>query len=195
MNVTPRLHDADMCDCPSHADLFSFIDDQIDGGRWAVSGVGVGPPGQSKWLYTVGLLERFRHPELVVVGACCPECAAWLLNRLGDRIAEGERFEITTTLPIELERTSVHLRPVRRECWDTDWFAVWKRYYDTRPYDAPPAKAMQVVVPDERGRFPWEPACDPELAAAQQMPDAPLEGPPMNRADRRRAGGSGPRRW
>src|SRR5687767_2837068 len=60
--VTPRRHDAVMCSCPNDHDLFRSIDDAIDRGGWLISGVGVGPPEQLKWLYTIGLAERFEHP-------------------------------------------------------------------------------------------------------------------------------------
>jgi len=189
-----------MCNCPSPHDLFTSIDEAIDGGRWMISGVADGPPGQSKWLYTIGLAERFRHPELVVVGVCCASCFGWVLNDLGDRVSAGERLDRATAEPLAVGTNGglVHLRPVRAECWESDSFAVWHAYYRDKPCDAPPADAMQVVCSDGGGRFPWEPGADPVLAAAQQMPDTPLAGPPPNRAAQRsgaRGVASRPRYW
>lgn len=173
-----------MCTCPTPHDLFDSIDCAIDDGRWSITGVGAGPPGQLKWLYTVGLAERFSHPELLVVGVCCAPCGAGILNRLGERVAAGERFAMPSQIPIDLDGGLVHVRHVPPACWDSDWFAVWKSYYATKAYDAPTAEAMQVVFSDRRGRFPWEPGADAGLAAAQQMPDAP-PAPRLSRAARR----------
>jgi hypothetical protein len=185
MNVTPLRHHRDMCNCPSDEELYRYIDDAIDGGRWAISGVGVGPPDELKWLYTIGLEERFAHPELVVVGVCCGPCGGGILNRVGDRIAAGDRFDVASEEPIDLDGGFVHVRPVRSECWASSWFAVWHSYYDAKPYAPPPARAVQVVFQDRHGRFPWEPGADAAVAAAQQMPDAPPR-PRPNRAERRR---------
>ena len=46
-----------------------------------------------------------------------------------------------------------------------------------RGFDFP---ALQVVTPDEVGRFPWDPGCDPDVAAGQ-----PLLGPPPVSSARR----------
>lgn len=173
-----------MCTCPTPHDLFDSIDCAIDDRGWAISGVGVGPPQQLKWLYTVGLTERFSHPELLVLGVCCAPCGAGILNRLGERVAAGGLFAMSSQAPIDLDGGLVHVRPVRPQCWESDWFAVWKSYYAAKPYDAPRAEAVQVVFSDPGGRFPWEPGADPLLAAAQQMPDAPPTLRP-NRATRR----------
>jgi len=40
------------------------------------------------WIYTVGLLENFGHPELVVTNVSYPDGGA-LLNRLGETIRGG----------------------------------------------------------------------------------------------------------
>src|SRR3954469_19170686 len=153
-----------MCNCPSDAELYRYIDDAIDTGRWAITGVGVGPPGELKWLYTVGLEEQFSHPELVVVGVCCGACGGGILNGVGDRIAAGERFDQPSIEPIDLDGGLVHTRPVPDECWRSSWFAVWKSYYSTKPYDPPPADAVQVIFGDRDGQFSWD---------AQQMRPSP----------------------
>ena len=54
---------------------------------WALQGVEASRP----WVYTIGLVERFDHPELVMAGVPIP-VAGSALNALGARIAEGERF-------------------------------------------------------------------------------------------------------
>jgi hypothetical protein len=161
-----------MCSCPSEDEMFRSIDRWIDQCRWQVLAVGHGDGGGSTWTYTIGLSECFGHPELVVVGACCVGCSRTLINELAERIAAGERFDLAT--PLVVDGTDVQLRPVEPACWRTSWFAMWHRYYASKPYAPPPEGAMQIVLVGE----------DPMLALLQVMPSAPSE---ANRAARRRA--------
>ena len=178
-----------MCNCPSEDEMFRSIDRWIDERRWQLIGVGYGdPPSPVPWTYTIGLGEAFVHPELFTVGACCYPCSGSLLNALGDRVAAGERFDAPTQEPIVVHDPAgdfeVHVRPVEGRPLDTDWFAMWHRYYGSKPYAPPPLGVMQVVLPDRRGRDPWEPGCEPVDAERQQVPDRP---PSPTRAMRRRA--------
>lgn len=174
-----------MCNCPNDHDLYRFIDELIDQGRWGITGVGFGERGGSRWLYSVGLSERFGHPELIAVGACCASCAGGIVNALGDRIAAGERWPIPTVEPIDVRGALVHLRPAPIECWSSDWFNVWRSYYASKAYEPPPMVAVQAIVADMDGRFPWEPGCDPSMAAAQQLPGAPVAPTLRGRKQRR----------
>jgi hypothetical protein len=180
-----------MCNCPSHHALCRSIDRWIDDRHWQLIGVGFESrePLSTRWLYTIGLAELFDHPELVVVGACCERCSGHGVNELARRVADGERFDLATVEPIEVLGLAVHLRPVSPACWTGDWFAMWRRYYGDKPYAAPPMAAVQLVLPDAGGRFPWEPGCDPALAARQQMPDqlSATPRPPRGRRERRAA--------
>ena len=76
-----------------------------------------------------------------------------------------------TVEPIQLEGGPlVHLRPVPRARWTTGWFAAWVAYYAEKPYTPPAAAAVQVVVADVDGRFPWDAGCDETMAASQPTP-------------------------
>ncbi len=178
-----------MCNCPSEAELFRSLDRRIDDRRWQLIGVGYGdPPSPVPWTYTIGLAEGFQHPELFTVGAWCSPCSGSLLNALGDRVAVGERFDGPSHEPIVVhdggEELEVHVRPVEGPALVGNWFAMWHRYYWSKPYESPPLSVMQVVLPDRAGRFPWEPGSDAVVALCQQVPDQP---PSPNRAMRRRA--------
>ena len=178
-----------MCNCPTEDEMFRSIDRWVDERRWQLIGVGYGdPPSPVPWTYTIGLAEGFGHPELFTVGVCCSPCSGSLLNALGERVAAGERFDMASAGPVLVrdggEDVEVHLRPVEGRALDGSWFAMWHRYYGSKPYDAPPLSVMQVVLADRRGRYPWEPGCDPVVAARQQVPDQPAS---ANRAMRRRA--------
>src|SRR3546814_5333971 len=54
---------------------------------WAVQGVEASTP----WTYTIGLTERFGHPELVLAGIDI-SLAMNILNALADRVAGGEQL-------------------------------------------------------------------------------------------------------
>lgn len=183
-----------MCSCQEPHELVASIDAFMEQGRWVYTGVGVGPPTQLKWLYTVGLAEQFGHPELLVVGICCGSCGGNMLNTVAERVAGGERFDAPTVEPLVFPAGGMlHVRPVHRSCWESDWFAIWHAYYDTKPYDPPPMEAVQLVYTDRRDRFPWEPGCDPIIADHQQLTDAPRRLVPSRDKRARRA--SRPRRW
>lgn len=144
----------------------------------------MGPEGdQPAWCYTVGVTEVTGHPELVMVGAC-PQCAAGTLNRLGSRIRSGERFEVPTRYPVFRgpDLAPIHLRPVHPDHWDTDRFTMWLWYYRQRGWHPPRREAVQVVVPDDAGRFPWE----PEAAALAAIGHHRAPTPPRLATTRRR---------
>ena len=185
-----------MCDtCPPPDELYERIDRAIDERRWFMTGVGVGPPEHLKWLYTVGLSEQLDHPELLVVGVCCAPCGGNILNALAERVAAGERFDVPTAEPLTFDRGGLlHVRDVPEACWASSWFAMWLGYYREKPYAPPPARAVQVLFTDDRGRFPWEPGCDPAIAYLQRLTDAPRE-IVMSGSSRRRRRPTRPRRW
>lgn len=195
MNVTPRRHDAPMCDCPTDDDLFRAIDQQIDAGHWYRIGVGFGEdPSPTPWTYTIGLTELFGHPELCIVGMCCWTCSSELLSAVSERVRTGALFG-RSPLPVVVgdRRGDVEVatRPVHPVALETSWFAVWRRYYGSKPWAPPPLEVVQIVLPDTHGCYPWDDACDPEIVARQAMPASP---PGSNRATRRRARRHRPRR-
>src|SRR5688572_17112612 len=159
MNVTPSRHHRRMCNCPTDEELFRSIDRWIDERRWQLIGVGFGEhPSPTPWAYTIGLAEGFGHPELFIVGACCYSCSSSALDVLANRVAAGERFDEPSPTPIavvdELGGVEVHVRPVEGLALESDWFAMWHRYYWSKAYDPPPLSVIQVVLPDRRGRYP-----------------------------------------
>lgn len=114
------------------------------------------PPDErtAGWAHTIGLLERYDHPELVVFGSDF-EVLGPLLNALAARVRAGARLEPEARVEGVLQGLPLVLRPVAAR-WIQPFLgnAAW---HARRP-DLP---ALQVFWPDPGGRFPWEPGCDP----------------------------------
>lgn len=145
-----------MCDGGTAAEYYALIDRCIDGGVWFVQGVESDPP----WAYTIGLVELFGHPELVMVGGGW-EGARAVLNRVGERIGRGERVDWGSTM-LELEDgTQLCFVPVARELYESEWFAGWWHYYGSKPWAPPAFAAMQVLLVDES----WPNDSDPHSSA------------------------------
>jgi hypothetical protein len=105
---------------------------------------------RSNWAYTVGLLERFGHPELIVTGRACAHCLGLMLTDVGDRVSLGEHYvvgdETLSEGGAELRFGAVHPRQ-----WSTDRFAVWHRHYARRPWPEPEPRALQLLWRNDEG--------------------------------------------
>ena len=100
--------------------------------------------------YTVGLMENFGHPELIILGIP-GDRAHLILNCARDVVRNGARFSAGSTSDDVLEGFSVTFRavPPAQRSAHFGW-AEW--FYDERPYSA-----LQLVYPDQAGRWPWDP--------------------------------------
>ncbi|REE95245.1 DUF4262 domain-containing protein [Thermomonospora umbrina] len=116
-----------------------------------------GLPG---WAFTTGLWHSHRSPELAVFGLE-PYDMQTIVNNLGDHAAAGRPLTAGQERRDATERHAVLLRPIH------------DRWYDRllvealRFYRRPPLPFLQVVWPDEGGRYPWQSGSDPRLSAAQ----------------------------
>src|SRR5581483_8235974 len=91
--VTPPVHASVMCDiCNGKTidELRQRRTEAIDTYGWAVQYV-EGSHCSSPWAYTIGLVESFAHPELVVTSTDFKD-ALTVLNSLGDLVRQGERL-------------------------------------------------------------------------------------------------------
>jgi Domain of unknown function (DUF4262) len=98
--------------------------------------------------FTIGLEAGHRHPELEVVGLT-PDLGQLVLERLVQRVKDGERL-----------------------CAG-DFFSNVLKGHDVfvveNPIDpeGPPLTGgrLRAIWPDARGRYPWQPGCEPNCAA------------------------------
>jgi len=175
-----------ICEGGSEEDLLAseFMRLAIDG--FTAVAVLADPP----WMHTIGLLQSWHHPELVITGAP-EERAGHVLAQLIERVRGGERFDASSP-PAELcECSTVAFSSVHPAQWDQGRFDQWRRYYDRFGSEPAERVAVQVLWQDREGRFPPDPefcpthegTCQPLLDGARRH-DA-HRGP--NREERRRS--------
>lgn len=147
-------------------ELARSITSHIEDHGWHLTGVEETDrtPG---WVYSVGLIERFDHPELIVMGGCCMQCGASALNRIGRLIQGGLRFRAGDHLPIEGAFGAVRFGPVHPGHWTTGRFGTWLNHYGASGLDLEPA-ALQVITRRQSGR--WQ---DEESSRRQLRLDRP----------------------
>ncbi|WP_040517447.1 DUF4262 domain-containing protein [Gordonia neofelifaecis] len=131
------------CSGPDHLvdDALALIAD----GRWAITGV-LGDAARSPMTYTTGLTEHGR-PELVMTGLP-PDLAGVLLEHAARSVIADRSFGPGSDVPARLRRP-VRFRAV--DVIDSEPMRLTRIVYG-RQFDA-----VQLVWPDDDGRYPWQP--------------------------------------
>lgn len=111
--------------------------------------------------YTEGLAERAEHPELVIVGISS-RIAAVLLNDLGKEILDGKR---ALSAGEDLDGLLANDYKLRVAQCPPALVA------QTHPDSEHATGVLQILLPDERGRFPGETDVDPTFEAGQTYPE------------------------
>lgn len=129
---------------------------------WSVQSIDAegAAPGFS---YTIGLQQTFQQPELIVFGLP-HEAAQKLLNLIGQRIREGQRFVPGTSYGGLVDSHDVRFRQVLdpTSMRDHVGYALWY-YGDT------PLTLQQLIWPDAAGAFPDAPIAPAWLQSAQPL--------------------------
>ena len=131
----------DICDGMTHDEFNERTMRGIEQYGWYITGVEDGPG--LGWAYTIGLLEGFDHPELIVAGLGWPE-SGHLLNQLGDRVAAGRLL-----YPGLADETieGIDFGVVAPDQWKAQsTFAGWLGYYEWRGGMPADPFAVQVFV-------------------------------------------------
>lgn len=129
-----------MCDGWTLDEAQADLNDRKQRFGWALQGV----EGVRPWVYSVGLTERFGHPELVMAGVPI-DAAMAVINALGRRIAAGEDLidgDHVREGEIELEVGGVH--PVHVA---DGLVGQWEEHYWRHPEVAPAALTLLQVMP------------------------------------------------
>jgi hypothetical protein len=129
------------------------IREHVDRYGWHVALVPAQPEaGRPPFAHTIGLHRTFGAPEVICFGLDLATLHA-LLNLSGEALREGRQLELQ--LPFEgiLSAYPVTFQPVdSRHLPDHLGYAIW--FHECRPFPV-----LQLVWPDQDGRFPWDPNC------------------------------------
>ncbi|MEV7007287.1 DUF4262 domain-containing protein [Streptosporangium sp. NPDC051022] len=112
------------------------------------------------WAFTVGLWHTFRSPETAMFGLDI-EVMRDCLNTLADEIAAGNGLVADQERDDVIRNYSVVTRNVDQS-WYRSLFGMALHFYQR-----PPLPFMEVVWPDNAGRFPWDPRATPRLRELQ----------------------------
>jgi hypothetical protein len=119
-------------------------------------------PRSIGWAFTIGLFERFQHPELAVFGMDL-RAMHQLLNRAGVAIRKGWRLEAGPPYSGLLEAYDCSFRSVLPR-WYAPFLgnAQWHYRGDAFP-------VLQLFWPDAQQRFPWDTGFAPEWRSDQPL--------------------------
>jgi hypothetical protein len=114
------------------------------------------------WAFTIGFGDTFGHPEVLVAGMALHQLHA-LLNRIGDLLRAGNRFEAGQDVHNILEGFACAFRPVHPH-WHQPFAgnAAWHHR------DAG-LELLQCFWPDPEGRFPWDEGFPVDLTPLQPL--------------------------
>ncbi|MGH9282422.1 MAG: DUF4262 domain-containing protein [Acidimicrobiales bacterium] len=135
-----------ICDGKSEDEVREELAAFIDEHGWAVQGVEPGPNSWG-WQYTIGLVERFGHPELVVSSTLSRRDELRLLTYLVGEIEQGQRFgpgDRPVVGRAELSFVEVHPQQI-----NNGLLIMWLDHYRAFPELLPSLTALQVVLPPE----------------------------------------------
>lgn len=135
---------------------------------WAVGHWVAERPARRPVAYTIGLWERFNHPEVLMCGFE-PLLMQRLLNDIGARVRAGERFEPGRSYGRVIRRYDVAFRGVHPD-YAADHFAGALLYYEGAAFEG-----VQCFLPDASGLFPWDENCDRTYATLQPVLESPPE--------------------
>jgi hypothetical protein len=113
---------------------------------YLVTGVGDGDPPH--WTYTVGLLDRFGHPELIVAGPHL-EVAGALINLVGREIGDGRSFHAGDVLALPGDTGSARFGRVHPIQYRLATFNVWHWLAHREVVSSTALEAVQVFAPRE----------------------------------------------
>lgn len=137
----------EICNGATLHEVLDRIDDDIRRRGWAIQGVEGSRHGggDRPWAYSIGLIERYGHPELVVIDLAVGACLG-LVDELAARVATGERFAPGDDVPIHGD-ASVGFVPVHAAHIERGLLNMWMNRYTGLGEASPPLEALQVVVP------------------------------------------------
>jgi len=146
---------------------------QGDVRRFGWHGVRVkGREGGGGYLFTVGLWQTYRHPEIVLFAPEeDPSGMLKPLQRVCQAVSQNEVFQAEQTHP-KLFDSFPGVFGVVDTGWYDQFLGAAVAYYEGEAFPA-----LQLFWPDRQGLFPWEDDCAPSVRAWQPLlfEEAPSE--------------------
>ncbi len=112
--------------------------------------------------FTIGLWQRFQHPELIVFGLPL-ETMHQMLNGAGAAVGAGRPYAAGQSYDDILEGYSCTFRPVPRRHYDA-YLGSAQWYYEGDDFPA-----LQLIWPDREQRYPWAAPSDAWIRTAQPV--------------------------
>lgn len=122
----------------------------------------LGDQNNPSFCYTVGLHANFRHPEIIVFGLP-PDTAVGSMNEIADRIKHGEKMTPNQVYTDIFRNTRAVFHAVQSSR-AADHMVIANQLYGRGMY-----QALQLIWPDQEGRFPWEDGFDERFRRSQPM--------------------------
>jgi len=144
-------------------DLNAIIDNRIlEHGYAIVSVVDEHPP----YVYTVGLTEAFKHPELILAGHFEPAVVGSVVASAIAAIQAGQTLD-ATEVPEVIQLADGSAAPLGCRSVRAERLALLGKAQ--RRYGAQGFAAVQLILPDAAARLPWHPECDADWRQAQPV--------------------------
>lgn len=143
-----------ICDGATEDEYLFDIHGKIERKGWTCVAVEAGHDNPG-WAYTIGLVDHFDHPELVVVGLPPPD-AYWLLDHVARTVREGAEVDVGERILLPRAGIDVVVGEVHPAQWEEhDTFNIWLNYYEALGPPPPAMRALQLMLPvGRRGRRP-----------------------------------------
>ncbi len=120
---------------------------------------------QPAFAYTIGLYERYRHPEIICFGLST-DLMGRLLNHAKDLIQKGIILDVELLYRGFLDGYNVQFLKVDKDYYpDYLGYASWYYNYDQR------FPVLQLVWPDKSENYPWSESFNPEWVRLQPLLD------------------------
>ena len=150
----------------SEFDAFrAAVREQIEANGWHVVLIEA-EDGRPAYGFTLGLVERFGHPELCVIGLDDGEEGGLmheLLDSAAEFVAEGGKLVVGVRNTELFVGHSVGVRAIG-QAQAADWLALGTAVLGQGEFPA-----LQLLWPDRRGRLPFEPQCEKKVVEAQPL--------------------------
>ena len=114
--------------------------------------------------YSIGLWEKFRHPEIICFGFTTKTLGG-LINNTADLVKDGQSIEINKIYTAIFESSKAEFIKVDTRSL-SDYFGTAIDYYNTKDFPA-----LQLVWTDRNNKFPWEPDFEEEFIYRQPLLD------------------------